>query len=504
MLFNSHEFIFLFFPVVFLFFFWIAKRSHHLAALWLAVVSLFFYAWWNPQYLLLLLISILFNYAMGCAISHSINSIEKVSQTKFILAIAVGFNLLVLGYFKYSDFFIDIANTSSGTNWQLNHLILPLGISFFTFTQIAFLVDVYRGIAREYNFVHYLLFVTYFPHLIAGPVLHHKQMMPQFNMPATYRANQDNINIGLTYFTIGFAKKVLLADSLSDFVIPVFEAARDGNEISFFTSWIGIIAYSFQLYFDFSGYSDMAIGLSKMFGIDLPVNFNSPYKAQNIIEFWKRWHMTLSQFLRDYLYIVLGGNRCGWIRRYLNIIITMFLGGLWHGANWTFVIWGLLHGIYIVINHAWRLMFPRVAIRRYVFFSIFSTYLCVTVAWVFFRADSLTSSIIVLKGLLGLNGISLPVTLSWMYPHVERLPFVVRFDGFSPELAVPVASTSIAIWFAFSGLIVWLLPNTQEIIARFRSLHSRRNLIGSGLLGILFALSVLSISSVSEFLYFQF
>lgn len=504
MLFNSYEFIFVFFPIVFFAFFWIARSSHRLAALWLVAASLFFYGWWNPQYVLLLLASIAFNYGTGYAIGHSRAVSNKQAQAKYLLAAAIGANLLLLSYFKYADFFVGTLNESVGTQWQLTHVVLPLGISFFTFTQIAYLVDVHRGIAREYDFIHYLLFVTYFPHLIAGPVLHHKQMMPQFGQVATYRFCLDNINLGLAYFTIGLAKKVLLADELSEFATPVFGAASGGANISFFSSWIGVIAYSFQLYFDFSGYSDMAIGLSKMFGVNLPINFNSPYRASNIVEFWKRWHMTLSQFLRDYLYISLGGNRCGWLRRYSNLMITMLLGGLWHGANWTFVIWGGLHGIFLVVNHVWRLFFPRVGGRFSVFFGITVTYLCVAVAWVFFRSDSLATATRVLRGLFGLNGVSLPMALSWMHSYADHLPISIRFDGLSPELAVPPAAMTVAFWFVISGVIVWMLPNTQELVVKFRGFAPRRRLIGSGLMGALFAVSVLSFSHVSEFLYFQF
>jgi D-alanyl-lipoteichoic acid acyltransferase DltB (MBOAT superfamily) len=263
-----------------------------------------------------------------------------------LLASAIAVNLILLGYFKYANFFADNLNHFAGTALPIGQVILPLGISFFTFTQIAFLVDTYQGKVKEFNFVHYTLFVTYFPHLIAGPVLHHKEMMPQFAKRNVCHLNWDNVAVGLSIFVLGLAKKVLIADSLAEFATPIFSAVAAGGQPMLFEAWIGALAYTLQLYFDFSAYSDMAIGISLMFNVRLPMNFNSPYKATSIIDFWRRWHMTLSRFLRDYLYIPLGGSRNGKAQRYLNLMITMLLGGLWHGAGWTFVIWGGLHGFY--------------------------------------------------------------------------------------------------------------------------------------------------------------
>lgn len=265
------------------------------------------------------------------------------------------------------------------------NIILPIGISFYTFTQIAFLVDTYQEKVNEYRFIHYLLFVTYFPHLIAGPVLHHKEMMPQFADSRIYKFSTTDFAVGLTIFCIGLAKKVLIADNLAPYANPLFSGA---DAPSLFIAWGGVLAYTFQLYFDFSAYSDMAIGLSRLFGVKLPLNFNSPYKATNISEFWGRWHMTLSRFLMDYLYIPLGGNRTGIIRRYRNLITVMLLGGLWHGAGWNFVIWGGLHGVYLIIHHGWGklselLNFPvNLVLWRLTATSI--TFLSVCFAWVFF------------------------------------------------------------------------------------------------------------------------
>ncbi len=317
---------------------------------------MFFYGWWSTTYIPLLLASIVFNYTVGYIIAK--NHERARAKSKAALYVGVISNLLLLCYYKYSNFFLGEVARSTGVHMPTLELVLPLGISFFTFTQIAFLVDAWKGKAQEYNFWHYLLFVTWFPHLIAGPILHHGQMMPQFKDPEIYRIRSRNISIGVALFAVGLGKKLLLADPISTYADPVFHAAATGQAIGPMIAWVGAIAYTLQIYFDFSGYSDMAVGLSMLFGIHLPINFNSPYKARNIIEFWRRWHMTLSQFLRDYLYIPLGGNRKGETRRLVNLMLTMLLGGLWHGANWTFVIWGALHGAYLCINHMFQKIPP--------------------------------------------------------------------------------------------------------------------------------------------------
>jgi D-alanyl-lipoteichoic acid acyltransferase DltB (MBOAT superfamily) len=372
--------------------------------------------------------------------------------------------------------------------------VLPLGISFFTFTQIAFLVDASRGLVREFNFIHYVLFVTYFPHLIAGPVLHHKEMMPQFDKPQTYRLNYECLAVGLTIFSIGLSKKIMLADDMIKYVKPVFDAAAQGHAVSFKESWGAAFSYTLQLYFDFSGYSDMAIGLSRMFGVKLPLNFNSPYKSVNIIEFWRRWHMTLSRFLRDYLYIPLGGNRKGPVRRHVNLLITMLLGGLWHGAGWTFVIWGGLHGVYLVINHLWHGM--RLKLGHDLNKSTlpgrlaggFVTFIAVVFAWVFFRADNLQAGLAMTRAMLGLDGFVF--TGHFQLNRIAELLF-----------------------------IVWVLPNTQQIMAQFEPALSIRekefgtswkrlqwqpNWIWLVFTFIIAASSLCQGDKISEFLYFQF
>lgn len=480
MLFNSYEFILLFLPVTWIGFFCIARLSHQLAAFWLAVASVFFYGWWNPNFVLLLLLSIVFNYAMGFAIGRAKNA----GNSRSLLIIAIAINLGLLGYFKYVNFFISTLNEISGQRLVLVDVVLPLGISFFTFTQIAFIVDVYRGIAREYRFVHYLLFVTYFPHLIAGPVLHHKQMMPQFGTAKTYRPNPGLAAIGTVVFTIGLAKKVLLADNFAEYSMLVFDMAANGVAPDFTAAWIGALSYTLQLYFDFSGYTDMAIGLSLLFGITLPQNFNSPYKAQNIIEFWRRWHMTLSRFLKDYLYIPLGGNRHGPFRTHINILLTMLLGGLWHGANWTFVVWGGVHGFYLIVNHAWNAVknlygFGDNGILGSRTIGTALTFLAVVVAWVIFRSDSIASAQIMLEAMSSPSSI---------WPH-----FFGKKAGFL---------------FAIGIITIFLLPNSQSIGIWFRdSALAKQAPIGvlSGVVcGLGFAVAFMALQKKSEFLYFQF
>jgi alginate O-acetyltransferase complex protein AlgI len=510
-LFNSYAFIFAFLPVVFIGFFWIGRSNRRMAALWLAAASLFFYGWWNPKFVLLLAASVVANYAFGIRIARS----PGTAPAKRMLVVALVANLTVLGIFKYTNFFLATVAGAGGPNLGALDIVLPLGISFFTFTQIAFLVDAYRGLAREYSFIHYLLFVSYFPHLIAGPILHHKEMMPQFEAPETYRLRPDLVAAGLTLFTLGLAKKVLLADSFAGFADQVFDAARDGAQPQFFVAWSGALAYTMQLYFDFSGYSDMAVGLSLLFGVRLPLNFASPYKARNIIEFWRRWHMTLSRFLRDYLYFPLGGNRRGPLRRYLNLMVTMLLGGLWHGASWTFVAWGGLHGLMLALNHAWqaaraRLGWNRPPTRLGAALCVAITFGAVVVGWVLFRAPSFDAAVSILAGMAGLNGISLPRTAATFVGHAEwarafGVEFQGLFHGASPDLArdprplVLLLSAGLA--------IVWGLPNTQQFAGlenndgRWRWKPTPAFGVA---MGVILALSLVSLTRPSTFLYYQF
>ncbi|MFZ2171322.1 MAG: MBOAT family protein [Methylococcaceae bacterium] len=512
MLFNSHVFIFGFLPIVFFGFYGIARHSHNLAALWLTAASLFFYGWWDARFVGLLLGSIVFNYGAGYLIGH-----KSLDKPKLLLVSAIVSNLLLLGYFKYANFFIENINHLAGTALNIGEFILPLGISFFTFTQIAFLVDTYQGKVKEYNFVHYALFVTYFPHLIAGPVLHHKEMMPQFAHASTYRFNYENLLVGLTIFFIGLFKKVVLADGIAEYVGPIFAAPAAGIQLTFIDAWGGALCYTMQLYFDFSGYSDMAIGLSRLFGVTLPLNFHSPYKSVNIIEFWRRWHMTLSHFLRDYLYIPLGGNRKGSMRRHLNLIITMLLGGLWHGAGWTYVLWGGLHGIYLVINHGWQLLHQRFChippSKSMSALSVFITFLAVVAGWVVFRADSLNTAVAMFKAMAGMNGFVLPG--KWLTKWGDFGQWLSA-QGINFSKTEPFIRGKAINWILMSLLIVWFSPNTQQIMASFKpaldvpegspAKRLRWQPSYAWLVASVFCavFSILSISELSEFIYFQF
>lgn len=517
MLFNSHIFLFLYLPLTAIVFFRLGAYSHRLAAAWLAAASLFFYGYWNPAYVGLLLGSIFFNYGIGFALARESDA-GNARRKNLILALGVGADLTLLGYYKYANFFLDTANRLLEAGWGMQDILLPLGISFFTFTQIAFLVDAWSGKAREFNFIHYLLFVTYFPHLIAGPVLHHKEMMPQFARPETYRVSWENMAVGMTFLFAGMFKKVVIADSLALHATPVFAAAEAGQALSFFEAWKGTVAYTLQLYFDFSGYSDMAIGLSRMFGVKLPLNFNSPYQAVNIVEFWRRWHMTLSRFLRDYLYIPLGGNRKGPARRHVNLLATMLLGGLWHGAGWTFVVWGGLHGLYLVINHAWQRVWTRPIgtwWSRTIARSI--TLLAVMIAWVFFRAESFEGALHMLQAMA-----NLPSALQGRIGPLEDLLSMLGL-GFSGGYLVTQHYVDLA-WLVFWVGFLWLLPNTQQWMARFQpSINvpdadleppafprfwkrlQWRPTPAWALVSVGLAMaSILSMSRISEFLYFQF
>jgi alginate O-acetyltransferase complex protein AlgI len=470
MLFNSYAFLFLYLPVVLAGFFMLARWRSSAALTWLALASLYFYGYWDVRYVSLLLASIVINYGLA----HGLVTLrDQPHRAKALLVTALIFNLALLAYFKYANFFMDNAARALGQSWPLADIALPMGISFFTFTQIAFLVDTYRRKVDRVDFIPYVLFVTYFPHLIAGPILHHGQMMPQFANRAIFQFNKDNFALGIVIFVMGLAKKVLLADTLAEAVDPAFGAALRGEAVPTVLAWIGALSYSLQLYFDFSGYSDMAIGLALMMNVRLPLNFASPYKAASIIDFWRRWHMTLSQFLRDYLYIAMGGNRHGNLRRYIYLFITMLLGGLWHGASWNFVIWGALHGVFLIGNHGWQVLKPERSTGRIAtLLSTTLTYLCVVIAWVFFRAENMPSAVQVLHS---------------MFSHMPSSE--LRWS----QIREPIK------FILLGSVIVWFLPNSQQWLGRFRPGY----VVGL-VTALLFVACVDRLNLVSEFLYFRF
>jgi D-alanyl-lipoteichoic acid acyltransferase DltB (MBOAT superfamily) len=513
-LFNSYEFLFFFLPLtVGVFFLLCAGPWPRAAAAWLALMSVLFYGYWSPRYVALLLGSVAANFLAAQLLLRCRARGGPLTAYQ-VLTLAVIGNLAVLGYFKYANFFIESVRSVAGIDIPLAAVLLPIGISFFTFTQIAFLVDTYQGKAREANFLPYLLFVTYFPHLVAGPVLHHAEMMPQFARRETYRFQLDNFLSGATIFTIGLFKKVILADGIQPFVAPAFDGGA-GHMLTGLEAWGAALAYSLQLYFDFSGYSDMAIGLSRLFNVELPLNFNSPYKSRNIVEFWRRWHMTLSRFLRDYLYVPLGGNRLGLPRRYVNLMLTMLLGGLWHGAGWTFVIWGGLHGLYLVINHAWQALRGRLAGPRAsgspwtTAAAVVLTFVAVDVAWVFFRAKSLDAALRMLEAMSGANGWVLPI--EWRHGLTALLGAPVALLHFDDLTAF--AGTRQVAWVAVLLSIAWFCPNSQQIMTRLGRLQLGRlraavslSWASLGALSVtLFLLAAINAShGVSEFIYFNF
>ncbi len=482
MLFNSAVFILAFLPAAWLGFFALGTSGQHrLAVIWLALASLFFYGWWNVTYVPLLLGSIVVNYVIGRALARR--------RSKPLLIAGVAANLALLGYYKYAGFLVQIVDGVSGAAFPIPDIALPLAISFFTFQQIAFLVDSYDGVAEETSFANYSMFITFFPHLIAGPITHHKEMLPQFGDRRIFRPQSDLVALGLTLFLLGLCKKVILADSMATWVRPVFAATAAGSAPDLIQSWMAAVGYTLQLYFDFSGYTDMAIGLGMLFGIRLPRNFDSPYKSRNIIEYWSRFHMTLTRFITAYIYnpitirltrarmqkgkpgLKRGKTTPGAFAQLVAVptVITMFLAGLWHGAGWQFIIFGMLHGFYLAINHAWRTLKAywgwKVDSDRALFrvAAVLTTFVCVIIALVFFRSASVLAALHMLAGMIGLHGAMLP----WGF---DRVPGLWHIGNMLHVRFGPVDfPTTELLFIAFLLVIVWALPNTQQWLRRFET-----------------------------------
>ncbi len=471
MLFNSYTFIFGFLPLVVLGFALCTRcRARQPAMIFLAGASLVFYGWWNWHYLFLLLFSIAFNYGWGLLLHRRAVAVSGRVTTarRVLLAVGMSVNLGVLAYFKYADFLISTVDAAFGWHWELHHIMLPLAVSFFTFEQITYLVDAYFGAPRQHDFLDYALFITLFPRLIAGPIIRPREILPQLTRASTYTMSAANLNAGLLIFAIGLFKKVMIADAFSPLVGPIFDRV---GPTSFTDAWGATLAFTLQIYFDFSGYSDMAIGLALLFNIKLPENFDSPYQARNIIDFWRRWHITLSSFLRDYLYIPLGGNRKGTVRRYVNLMITMGLGGLWHGASWTFVLWGALHGAYLTINHLWQR--TRIQLPSAVAWPL--TFVAVMVGWVFFRAHSMDTTQRILAGMVGLNG------FAW-----DAFPYSIGRKEYQMIVAALV--------------MVLFCPNRQSLM-QWEWTSDRLYAIAFTALA---ALPILRLGDPTPFVYFQF
>ena len=505
MLFNSYTYLLLFLPLVALGFQLLRNSKLRLSLGWLVVASLVFYGVWNPdptrpwspKYVLMILGSCTFNYFLG----RRLSLLKHSRPGKILLTAGVTANLATLGYFKYAGFLAKTSQNLTGWPQEIPEIVLPLAISFFTFLQIAYLVDAWRGETEEYHFTDYLLFVTFFPHLIAGPLIHHREMMPQFARNRNRGLRSNDMSVGITLLVLGLFKKVVVADYLARTASPIFDmAAADGRDPTAAEAWAGALSYTLQLYFDFSGYSDMALGSARIFGIRFPLNFHSPYRAVSVVDFWRRWHITLSRFLRDYLYIPLGGNRKGPGRRYTNLFVTMLLGGLWHGAGWTFILWGALHGALLCVNHAWFALRKKMSLPKIPKpLAIGMTFFVVMIGWVFFRAHDFHAARTILSAMFGFQG--------WTgWPPDSMM--VVKYDrAWKPIIG---------------GLILcWCFPNTQQFMKRYlpalglcdfpelkpgprRWWHWRPTVPWA-----LFTLAILygvgrEFDKVSEFIYFQF
>ena len=485
------------------------RLDRKLSIAWLVVASLFFYGWWNPIYLLLIVGSSVFNFWLGAALTGRWKRQRKLA----ILVMGVAANLLLLGYFKYANFFIDNVNYVLGTDVQVAPIFLPLAISFFTFQQISFLVDAYRGRIKDYSFVHYMLFVTFFPQLIAGPIVHHAEMMPQFDDDETYRPQRKNIEVGLSIFAVGLFKKVVLADHFMTFASPVYQAVDAGITLSMLEYWLGATAFTLQLYFDFSGYSDMAIGAARLFGIKLPINFYSPFKALNVAQLWRRWHMTLTRFATEYVFMPMTLSRGRkaiqnnaseqkkfWSAVAYPSMVTFLLIGIWHGAGWNFAIFGALQGGFIIVNNLWQ-QFRHNTLKQNLnettligrFAARGLTTLCAIFSLVFFKAATTSGALTMAGGMLGLDGITLDTAI--------------------------IGARSLLIYATVGFAIIFLLPNTQQLFVDHEpSLEPPRKEVRWALeklkwspnwqwaviCSAMFVTAMLNMSKVSEFIYFQF
>ncbi len=493
MLFNSFIFVALFLPVSLAVYFWLNRLRLTLAAdSWLFCASVFFYGWWDIRYVPLLLASILFNYTVGNLLQTGARKKEKVSRKAIFLAGIIA-NLLLLGFFKYTDFFLGAINESTGSSIPLLKIVLPLGISFFTITQIAFLVDTYEGLAEERNLLHYGLFVTFFPHLLAGPILHHRDMMPQFARVRNKVLNYRNLSTGLFLFMLGMFKKVVIADTVSPLANAGYLAS---STITLIDAWVATLAYTVQLYFDFSGYSDMALGVGWMFNIRLPANFNSPYMATSIIDFWKRWHMTLTNFITTYVYtpIVRSFSRITFRASMVAVLLSMLLSGFWHGAGWTYILWGGMHGVALVVNHWWR----RLKITMPATIAWFLTFGFVHISLVFFRAKDLPEAWSMLKAMAGFNGIILPSSLQKLFPSISGYGIT-----WGKMFAAINGHGDVAVVFLALAMAVLWGRNSLKYADPRQFVPSRLNqalLVGMILINLLYLNSI----RATEFLYFGF
>jgi len=540
MLFNSYIFIFGFLPAALAGFYLLGHQRRDWAILWLIAASLLFYAWWRPLNVLLIAPSIMINYALSRVLQRTTDS--RPALAKVVLLAGIVFNLCFLGYFKYLNFFASTLNDVFGSGFILTQLILPLGISFITFQKIAFLIDVQAGRVTAFSFRDYTLFVLFFPQLVAGPIVHYREMMPQFHA-ASCRFQSEDVSVAISLFFFGLFKKLVLADPLSRVVAPLYTQAASGAPVTMVDAWIAALGFTLQIYFDFSGYTDMALGLARFFGIKLPMNFNSPLKATSIIDFWLRWHVSLTRFLTAYLYNPLTlaltrrrlargkpsfGGRNTTLSAFLTLlmfptVLTMFISGLWHGAGYQYLLWGLLHGLLLSINHAWRLLRPRFWPNAKSYARIMPpigfvlTFLSVVFAMVMFRAPTARAAADLWAGMLGSHGVTLPAAVfSRLGPVANWLAAIGVQPAWSSGSALLNATLRIAVLLA----ITLAMPNTLQILARYepaigvkppkvepawaRLLGWRPSAPWAVGLAVIAACGILSLGELSEFLYWQF
>lgn len=482
MLFNSYIFVFLFLPLVLLGYYGINRTKHYtLANIFLIAMSLWFYGYYNPSYLLVICTSVLANYTLSKLMDKSEN--ERVR--KLILGIGIIGNALSIFYYKYYDFFVDNMNEVLHTSFELKHIVLPLGISFFTFQQMSYLVDSYRGQTSEYGFIEYALFVVYFPQLIAGPIVLHNEVIPQFRDISKRRINKENIAKGIYIFALGLFKKVLIADTFGKAVSWGFGTI---GTLSSTEAILVAISYTIQLFFDFSGYCDMAMGIAYMFNIQLPQNFNSPYKATSIVDFWSRWHMSLTRFLRQYVYFPLGGNKKGTVRTYINIMIVFLVSGIWHGANWTFIVWGILHGIFNCLNRIFEKQWEKVhVVVRWI-----ATFSVVTGLFVIFRANNLWDAYAFFLKIIWLGDFSIRFDLKRCFELQE-----IRFLDIGKFFSLTIDAHYMWGMFLLAFLLILNAKNSSEL--EFKPTKAR-----CVLAVVMLFWSIISLAGVSEFLYFGF
>lgn len=526
MLFNSFLFLLIFLPIALGVHYLLGALQPRLAALWLCVASIVFYGWWNPQFVILLAGSIVFNYLVSLVIL----ALAKRPRLQLLAtALGVAADILLLVHYKYFAAMVNFVHDIGFNVGPMDTLILPLGISFFTFTQIGYLLDCRAGVVNDRSPLSYVLFVTFFPHLIAGPILHHKEMMPQFSKRETYRFQAENLSIGGMLFVIGLAKKVLIADSIAPYADAGFASTGD---VQFWGAWATALSYALQLYFDFSGYSDMALGLARMFGIRFPLNFNSPYKATSIIDFWARWHMTLTRYITAYLYYPVAMAVTRWRTRHgratgptavasaggffsmivLPTVWAMGLAGIWHGAGMQFLIFGLLHATYLVINHAWRVFVggrKPAAMRRLNPFQhagyLLLTFGAVLVAQAFFRADGVHDAWQLVQGMFGVRG----------WESMENLGHVTGM-GLADGARLLLGHYLQLLYILVALAIVWLAPNAHQIMGVYSPslakpspaprawMRWQPNVAWLLVMLVLLSLCLLNLHKETRFLYFQF